>query len=1311
MNAAITAGGRFAPLRLLGVALLAALIVPLLMTSFAPAAHADGEDERANYSLYQLASNASTYFGEKNSPDGGDGLHEDWNAITRSPATGGDMLGYADPDFSMGDVIGWLFAEATGSTQTITYDTLRTSSGEDGNAYAGMLDYAHFGAANADLGLDTMSSGIGGQIMSMIGGSVIWVLYLLALAVGTVFYVIIQLLKAINPFMWFYQAVAGVADASGSTDSAHQQELADGMTGDDAGGGALAGLQHWISSWYGLLQSIAWEALVPLFIGFLLIGLVLFKKMDRGSAIKKLIVRIVFIGVGLPLLGSMYTGVLDKFDDSLLGQHSGPTRVVLSTYVDFEAWMMNDRLSVPDQATISWEDGQAGSESLMSVRNSALAINAQANSDFGGISVGTKTSDAEAAWRAGTVDVGGSAGDDVEAVFSTFGILNKYISGQITSASDFESGIKSAITDLDVADGEKKEWFVDDRSYGDVKEFGEQDGPAPSEHPVLATAGTEGLASSNPGGSSTTFTTPGSKQDCGFSVMDADGNLASCNLSALSAYNYLNTGFGPDSLTMYSSNNVTSGLTREDHMAVSQVGTGPAKFMYWHNAVTVLGCIVLLGFWYAIGMLAGAVKRTFSLVAAIPFATLGALSAIAKVVVYSTALILEVIVTLFVYQFVSELLISIPDIIAGPVSSMVEPGGLFGSPVLGGIIVVLLTIVSSLLVMGVTFALLRVRKVVLQAMDEVFTKLADKFLETGTPSKADKAGSMPSPAQALGTGAGAAAGQKLASGIGGKVGGGSKGPKPTGQPTGKNQSTNAGGLNGQRGLPPAGQKLAIGPGGGDSSQAGEGPRGGDQGGRAIEGSGALALSAGAGSDGDKSGPLQLTSGKPGSSRSDKETAQSLSSRGGLSNLGYSTGDQQGPHGGRNRQSGQTQNQSSAEGGSRAGSSSRGGQTGFGSAQGGSEPNGAKQVGQGNGQSNGRHSTAAIGSESAHRTSGGRKAIAAQSFSTQFGTGQQGAQATGQDGRGQMGARFTAGTSGPAQLRPGRASNPASAGVPAASSSAPTSSTEASRAAKGQQPKGQAGVGQHPTQGAQVHGSGGAALPGTGQGPRSRVGTTGAAALSPGRAGTPATPGALSPSAATGSAPDPSARTSGSRAVRPTQGQPFHGREVPGLVTQRPTRAAGSSPASVHQGQSQGKAPSSAPPQSGRRSAHRPVQQPQAVQSAGQRPQQGQRRVQVDRSVASGSTRRPSTPQPMTGSTAPKQSAPTEGPQVLSTAPALVPGAPASAPKSSAQKTKASKPSIGSEQPRPQQQAPAKPRRAAERPVPPPKINHKREEKE
>ncbi|MEU6261809.1 hypothetical protein [Saccharopolyspora shandongensis] len=760
-----------------------------------------------------------------------------------------------------------------------------------------MLDYAHFGATNADLGLDTMSSGIGGQILGMIGGSVIWVLYAQALAVSTLFYLIIQLIKAINPFMWFFQAVSAVNATFGegmvcSTDTSGAETC-------HLGGGALAGLQNWISDWYGLLNSIAWEALVPLFIALTIIGLILFKKMDRGSAIKKLIVRLVFIGVGLPLIGSMYTGVLDKFDDSMMGQQSGPTRVVLSTYVDFEAWAMKDRLGIPDAASIAWDNGQASSDAMMSVRTSALAINKQSHgSTYSDINVGKKVNDAESAWRDGMTGVDRTATDDANAVFTTFGIIGNYIISNEAAASDFESGIKSAITKLDVSQDDKKKWFVDKKGYGDLDKFGEEAGDyPPTNHPVLA-VGDGGLTSSNPGGNTTAFTTPGTKSGCGFTVW-TDGAPAPCNLSALSMYNYLNTGFGPDSLTMYSSNNATSGFTRENHMAVSQVGTGPAKFMYWHNASTVLGSIALLGFWYAIGMLVGAVKRTFSLVAAIPFATLGAMAAISKVIVYSLALILEVLVTLFIYQFVSEFLISIPDIITGPMSSLMTPDGLLGSAVLGGIVVVILTLISSLLVMGVTFALLRVRKVVLQAMDEVFTKLVDKFLDTNTAPKPDKSGMLPALAAGAGAGAGMAMGNKMASGLGGKIGGGPKIPGGD-KSGGKTTSTNAGGLNADpQALTADPQALALeaggwsggnGPGGLPPSDGG-GPGGSAKalpGGSAPEG-----IPGFRGGDGDTGGPLQLMSGTGGSSRSDKKTAQNLSNSGGLSKLGYYSGPQAG----------------------------------------------------------------------------------------------------------------------------------------------------------------------------------------------------------------------------------------------------------------------------------------------------------------------------------------------------------------------------------------------------------------------------------
>ncbi|GAQ77319.1 hypothetical protein T45_09137 [Streptomyces turgidiscabies] len=452
---------------------------------------------------------------------------------------------------------------------------------------------------------------------------------------------------------------------------------------------------------------------------------------------------------------------------------------------------------------------------------------------------------------------------------------------------------------------------------------------------------------------------------------------------------------------MYSSNNATSGFTRENHMAVSQVGTGPAKFMYWSNAATVLGSIVLLGFWYAIGMLAGSVKRIFGLVAAVPFATLGAMAAIAKVIVYSMALILEVLVTLFIYQFVSEFLISVPDIMAGPVSSFMSPAGLWGSAALGGTIVVILTLISSLMIMGITFALLRVRKTVLQAMDEVVTKLVDKFLETNSAPKPDKGGLMPALATGAGAGAGMAMGNKLANGFNSKTSGPAS--PSTGKSAGKTASTNAGGTNGDPTALTAGnQALALegggegGPGDPNSPALDGGPGSGGGGGDAKAlpgGSGpAGALGASGQSDGpdDKGGPLQLTSGGAGSSHSDKQTALGLSNQGGLSNLGYtSDGNKVIP--------GEVLASSTEP------SSSRGGAQGQRSA--GSIP-----------------------------TSGGRRTVAGQTGPAQFGMGAQGAQR--QQGSNQQAApqRFSGGAT------PGLVPVPASE-QPASPSTRPTRSAQ------------------------------------------------------------------------------------------------------------------------------------------------------------------------------------------------------------------------------------------------------------------------------
>lgn len=854
-------------LRLLVLGLLGALIIPLLAFAFASPARAD-EDDTEDYSLYRLSTNAAMYFSQQNSPTGGekpaDRMTGAWGDVVRSPTAGGDLLGYADPEFSVFNVVGWLFSQVSGSSQTMAYSTLKADDGSGGNLYSGMLDYAHFGAANLDLGLDSMSSGISGQIMSGIGGSLMWVGYALALAASMAFWVVIQILKLLNPFMWFYTGLQALSPV-------YAEALASGDTTMIDGPLKLL-IDDFVKPCYEFFYGTAKDIVIPGFFASTILGALLFKKINKGGAAKKFIVRLSFLVLGLPLLGSMYTAVLNQFNDKILSEHSGPTRVILMTYVDFESWASNDRLSIPAAAKIGWAKDQASTDAIMSVRTSALAINKQTHGEvYADIKLPGTASSAHDAWKSGTPgreDQESNTG--TEAVFTTFGMLTRYLASSTVAASDFESKIKEAIGQLppEVANREtKKKWFIDKAGYGDEKGFGEED-PYPNNHPVLWAG--EGLKSSSPGGDNTVFTTNGDLQGCGSRVWE-EGPVQ-CNLTALSMYNYLNTGFGSDSLTMYSSNNATSGFTRENHMAISQVGTGPSKFMYWHNSLTVLGAIAILGFWYAIGMLAGSIKRTFSLVAAIPLATLGAISSISKVIVYSVAMVLEILVTLYMYQFVSELIITLPDIIAGPIQTLVtsDKSPLAG-PTLGGIVVVILTLISSLLIMGVAIALLRVRKVVLKAMDEAFTKLVDKFMEPGNTPPAPKTGGG-GLAPALASGAGKGAGQALA----GKLGGGKMSGAMKGM--GGKGPTNAGGLNASAtlGVPsgPSGGDGPPGDGGGD-----DGPHGGHRG-HEDPRTGS--------SDGDDGSPLSMNGSKPGSSQSDKEIANDVKGNGGLRNFGYNT---------------------------------------------------------------------------------------------------------------------------------------------------------------------------------------------------------------------------------------------------------------------------------------------------------------------------------------------------------------------------------------------------------------------------------------
>ncbi len=94
-------------------------------------------------------------------------------------------------------------------------------------------------------------------------------------------------------------------------------------------------LNTWFSGWYQALVNLSWTVLMPLFI-YVVFSSLMWKKGSALSGLKKPVIRMLSSVLVYSLIGSMYTASLSVMKDATAGAGMGATRVVLSTFVDFE---------------------------------------------------------------------------------------------------------------------------------------------------------------------------------------------------------------------------------------------------------------------------------------------------------------------------------------------------------------------------------------------------------------------------------------------------------------------------------------------------------------------------------------------------------------------------------------------------------------------------------------------------------------------------------------------------------------------------------------------------------------------------------------------------------------------------------------------------------------------------------------------------------------------------------------------------------------------------------------------------------------
>ena len=854
----------------------AVLIAVFGLTMIGGSAYAD-KDKAEKYDFYTLSSNVTAYFSDATKPGEGDGLSADegWTTIAQNASEGGNLLGYGDDDVS--SFSGWLVSKATGSSNTVGYDSLKVrdnDSSSANSAYSGVLAYAQYGSLLNALGLDSTSTGLGLHFQNMAFGSIMALLYLLAGGIDTIFSAVIWLLETLNPFKLFFSAI-----------SASSAAMANGMTGGQGVPVWMQSLDTWFSGWYQALVNLSWTVLIPLFLFVFIISSLMWKKGNALGGLKKLVIRVLFLGVGLPLIGSMYTASLGVMKDATAGAGMGATRVVISTFVDFENWAKKDRLAVPDNATLQWDSSKQAptGASVNKLRQTTVAINKLANSGaFSSVSDIDVSGLGSISTEAAKADTTSSGGLKDFTYVAAMEMLLRYTTAQSYQASDFDTAIKGRISQQASSGQEQVKscattWF-NVQADGSTKADGKGcSATKASDNPVLKVREGSGLQASGESGT-ITFTTSGDKY-AGDWVMLGE-NFNGANLSALSMYNYLNTTFDKNSATTYSSSNAVSSATREYHNSVNLVGSAGVSWLYWVNGAVTLLCFIVLGLGYAFGMFTGAIKNSMHIITAVPFATLGSMAGIAKVVIYTFTMITEIIATMFIYRLVQEIILSIPSIFEGGLEHMFNSMGGFGVYLKNsGNVTLFTSLVSTVLLILLTWKMMHFRGAFVKGFNEAVTKIVDKFLDTNVAPPAGGGKLMPALAGGVGAGVGSAAANRLMSGRGGLGFGSGRGGASSGLMAGSGgiQDGN-GGVSGMGG----GSMLSInGTDGPGPDEIGPGASGGDPN-APGGGGGGLLLSDGSGGVNVDNSTSNDNSSALMTSESDRQLASEVDARGGLS---------------------------------------------------------------------------------------------------------------------------------------------------------------------------------------------------------------------------------------------------------------------------------------------------------------------------------------------------------------------------------------------------------------------------------------------
>ena len=719
-----------------------------MVLGVAKLAFADGDNDN-DASFYKTASVAGSFYdssldlaGEnynfQKTPDQGAEI----NAMLKEPsqmANVGAFMGYVDKDYPFWDFTNNI-AQTTMGTQSRSYTVPSNNQ-----AVAAYLQYGH---ALQTLGLDTVSSNqfdfmaIGRMFLGYLSMSV----YVAGLVPQVAFSMTINVMQTLNPFNWM------VSEAIGGGETVP----------------ALAGVKGFVTDLYNVFAGMGlYVATLILAVGIGMSILFWRKSNNVGSHFKKFIIRLLFIAAGLPFLGMTYTAALNNAADSFSASAPMANKAVAATFVDFAAWAEKNNLALPSGTTIKVNGNGSGSGSgtvdmggTTAPQTFALKINTASGSlvDGDDTDANNLTDDIMSSRYSGNGQLG--------KILEVFDLLNRFANSTRYTAGAYETYVKT-ISGGKMAEGLKVTGNKDKYSaVNNILSPNTDASKLDNKNTSFMSDGTPSTFAVSMSGDSIVYTGHGkiSKYAPGTVYRKFEKAMDSVNehvmgpraksfgtttgsgtggLSTISMYNYLTTKFADDTVTNYSSTKLASDYVLDTHHSVSLVGGGVMGIVYWLNMVSILSFIAVVGTVYAFGLIGGSVTRGIKMVTSIPFAAVGSVRAISKIVGITASMIVQIYGTLIVYNLVVELFIASQQIFLTPlltgfnngnVSAAIIPGMIADyngvTAAVTGMVRPIVAFIMSIVNIVITIKAVKLRKTLVKSMDEAMAGWVDRFFNS-----------------------------------------------------------------------------------------------------------------------------------------------------------------------------------------------------------------------------------------------------------------------------------------------------------------------------------------------------------------------------------------------------------------------------------------------------------------------------------------------------------------------------------------------------------------------------------------------------